>query len=401
MSNLVALSSFFTAPAAMPDSLGVAPFPSSDIALGSVTASDLVVLDAAAQAEGLEKIILDESAWMRVKARLGNANLFASRSPLTPPVPDILLFPPPLATSAQVYAGQPMGIPSGQKKPFVIHCKTADQKESDTSPYAPMAQEIRGLLEERGWSRRELWRRARMPEGSCGMILSGRWLARKWWGNLAEALGLTPDYFAVFAKRHELLSGRSPSSYPRPFREVGAAIARRRKERGLTQMELGRQSGIGNTYISHLEAGRVSGLRCLRMIEEILGVERGRYSKQVDRILSAGPSFQRRLEILRRRQGRRYGRLGALVEEMRISRDWSRTDLGRRVGCPRSVIGDLEMGVSPHFDIWPSLERAFNKKPGFFRRRVRRWGLPSTRVESEGQRRQPARWGRWRRLAQE
>ncbi|MBI4223852.1 MAG: helix-turn-helix transcriptional regulator, partial [Deltaproteobacteria bacterium] len=28
-------------------------------------------------------------------------------------------------------------------------------------------------------------------------------------------------------------------------------------------------------------------------------------------------------------------------------------------------------------------------------------GLPSTRVESEGQRRQPARWGRWRRLAQE
>lgn len=331
--------------------------------------------------------------------RTGSAKLFAPHPPLEDLVPDSLLFPPLLDASARVYAGQPMPVSPGKKTPLAFYAKKAEVAKPSSAPYAPMAQEIRRLLKERGWLPKELERKARMPKKSTGMLLSGRWLAKKWWRNLAAAFGLAPDYFAGFTRRHGLLNDRSPSSSPSPFRKVGAAIARRRQEMGLTQTELARRARTDHTGVSHLEAGRVSGRSCLPMIERILRVKEGRYSKEADRILSAVPPSQRRMEILRRRQTRWYGRLGALVEMLRKERGWSRTDLVEKSGSSRSAIGKLEIGASPQFDIWPSLERAFNKPPGFFRRKVQRWGLPATPAESEGWRRQPVRWGSQKRLA--
>jgi transcriptional regulator with XRE-family HTH domain len=46
----------------------------------------------------------------------------------------------------------------------------------------------------------------------------------------------------------------APRTEPQPA--LGAAIKRRREERGLSQEELGHASGIHPTWISHIESGR-------------------------------------------------------------------------------------------------------------------------------------------------
>lgn len=46
----------------------------------------------------------------------------------------------------------------------------------------------------------------------------------------------------------------APRTEPQPA--LGAAIKRRREERGLSQEELGHAAGIHPTWISHIESGR-------------------------------------------------------------------------------------------------------------------------------------------------
>jgi transcriptional regulator with XRE-family HTH domain len=54
---------------------------------------------------------------------------------------------------------------------------------------------------------------------------------------------------------------------------LGAEVARLRKEKGLTQKELGELSGLGQSTIARFETGRVSefGSRKLLRLLEVLG----------------------------------------------------------------------------------------------------------------------------------
>jgi HTH-type transcriptional regulator / antitoxin HipB len=59
------------------------------------------------------------------------------------------------------------------------------------------------------------------------------------------------------------------------LRELGAAIAARRKDRNLTQAEVGRQSGITRELVARFEGGKVAefGARKLLAVLAALGME--------------------------------------------------------------------------------------------------------------------------------
>lgn len=59
------------------------------------------------------------------------------------------------------------------------------------------------------------------------------------------------------------------------LRELGAAVATRRKDRHLTQAELARQSGVTRELVARFEGGRVAefGTRKLLAVMAALGME--------------------------------------------------------------------------------------------------------------------------------
>jgi HTH-type transcriptional regulator / antitoxin HipB len=61
----------------------------------------------------------------------------------------------------------------------------------------------------------------------------------------------------------------------RDLRELGAAVAARRKDRHLTQAELAHQSGVTRELIARFEGGRVTefGARKLLAVLAALGME--------------------------------------------------------------------------------------------------------------------------------
>jgi HTH-type transcriptional regulator / antitoxin HipB len=89
-----------------------------------------------------------------------------------------------------------------------------------------------------------------------------------------------------------LAARRSGSSDPEPLRELAAAIRRRRKDLGLTQVELGRFAGSGPVFVYDVEAGKPT-VRLSKLVDllSVLGLElrlvEGRSGLSVDPPLRA------------------------------------------------------------------------------------------------------------------
>ncbi|MBS5214355.1 MAG: helix-turn-helix transcriptional regulator [Clostridiales bacterium] len=65
------------------------------------------------------------------------------------------------------------------------------------------------------------------------------------------------------------------SEYAERFRNLGLQIARYRKQKGLTQMDLAKKAGISRTHISNIEAAGIEkgiSLELLFRIADILEV---------------------------------------------------------------------------------------------------------------------------------
>ena len=54
---------------------------------------------------------------------------------------------------------------------------------------------------------------------------------------------------------------------------VGKRIAKFRKEKGWTQKQLAKATGLSKSYISSIEEGKLPGIKTVVVIAEALGVE--------------------------------------------------------------------------------------------------------------------------------